>query len=289
MAVNDYYQRIVMPNEDGKTGIVFDGSKASSFSRLNMVLDAKEKADMFYVFPLPKSEEKYDVDTSNYLLTMPIGGYTDIRKFDLTESLSYKGDTFIYKTNARPMPDGHYGMWMNPGNYNMFSYAWVFPSSLQPVYYHCNRKGKWIKNENMIHFVAESGQNDFLFEIHYVRSFKIPTTLEGRKVNFVETMTVHSDTIQVLVSDPDLEDGDIISLNVNGEWKLRNFVLMNAPAKFTFSLGEHKESYIAMHAENLGGVPPNTGMLTILDGKVRKEIVLNSDMGVTQGIILKRE
>lgn len=282
----DYVQKIILPDEDGKNCVLFNISKSTSFSRVNMLLDPKAKDEMLYIFPKPFKQAATADGFEE--LTMPQGGFTSIMRQNIEENLSHNGDTVIYKTKATRNSDGHYGLFMRPGNYNLFSYAWIFPEGLKPVSYSSNRKGHWLTKNNMINFVADTGQNDFLFDIRYVKAFNIPSTLEGRRIDFIQTLTIHSDTIQVLLNDPEVEDGDIISLNVNGEWKLRNFYLTNAPAKFTFVM-LRGENYIAMHAENLGSIPPNTGQLTIIDGTTKKQIILNSDAGKTQGILLKRE
>jgi hypothetical protein len=44
-----------------------------------------------------------------------------------------------------------------------------------------------------------------------------------------------------------------------------------------------------MYAENLGSIPPNTGLLIIQDGEVRNEIRFAGDMQKSSAIILKRK
>lgn len=286
LAKYDYVQKINVLQADGKSTLTFDASKTTSFSRMNMSMDDKGKQNLLYLFPEPLSQ-RFRED-STWLFTMPVGGYTNISRIDLSPHITMRGDTFFYKTNSKLAADNHFGIAMRKGNFNLFSYAWIFPAEFTPVLYKCNRQGKWQAKAGIIHFVAESDQNDFVFEIAYVRTHTIPNTLEGRSVKYVQTMDISSDTVIVIINDPQREDGDIISLNVNGEWKMRNFEVTNAQARFSFAMG-YKENYIALHAENLGIIPPNTAMLTVIDGKVRKQIILNSDAGKTEAILLKRK
>lgn len=283
----DYMLSVFVLQPDGKSSLTLGANKTTSFTQLNLLIGDVAKKESLYLFPLPYKEE-YKAEDSLWKLTMPRGGFTQISQNDLSPNITIKGDTFFFKTNPKPRSDGHYGHYVTKKNINQFSYAWIFPKEFTPITYKSNRKGNWQAKENIIHFVAEAGQNDFLFEIAYVRAHSIPKELEGRPVKFVQSMDIHSDTIQLIINDPQREDGDIISLNVNGEWKMRNLEVTNAQARFTFPMN-HKENYIALHAENLGSIPPNTAMLTIIDGKVRKQVILNSDAGKTEGILLNRK
>lgn len=287
LAKYDYMLTVYVLQADGKTAMALSANKSTSFTQMNMLVNEAGRKEMLYMFPQPYKEEFLKED-SVWKLTMPRGGFTDLTYKDLSPNITMRGDTLIYKTNPKPRSDKHFGHYVTKGNINQFSYAWVFPKEFTPVSYTSNRKGKWQVKPNMIHFVADAAQNDFLFEIVYVRSHSIPANIEGRIVKYVQTMDINSDTVAVIINDPQREDGDIISLNVNGEWKMRNFEVTNAQARFSFAMG-HKENYIALHAENLGTLPPNTAMLTIIDGKVRKQIILNSDAGKTEGILLNRK
>lgn len=283
----DYMLHVFVLQPDGKSALTLGANKTTSFTQLNMLVGDVAKKESLYLFPLPYKEEFIGED-SLWKLTMPRGGFTQISQNDLSPNITVKGDTFFFRTNPKPRSDGHYGHYQTKKAINQFSYAWIFPKEFTPISYKSNRKGNWQTKENIIHFVADGNQNDFLFEIAYVRAHSIPKEIEGRPVKYVQSMDISSDTIQVIINDPQREDGDIISLNVNGEWKMRNFEVSNAQARFSFIL-PYNENYIALHAENTGAMPPNTAMLTIIDGKVRKQIILNSDTGKTEGILLHKK
>jgi hypothetical protein len=44
-----------------------------------------------------------------------------------------------------------------------------------------------------------------------------------------------------------------------------------------------------MYAENLGRIPPNTGLLTLMDGEDRYDIRFSGDFQKNSAIILKRK
>ena len=74
------------------------------------------------------------------------------------------------------------------------------------------------------------------------------------------------------------EDGDIISLNFNGHWILKERKLSKLPLKLIVELNETGENYLLLHAENLGDIPPNTIAVRYYIEGQRKLVVLNSDM-----------
>ena len=77
-------------------------------------------------------------------------------------------------------------------------------------------------------------------------------------------------------------------MSLNGEWIIRNLEVKKCQTTFTIDL-PYEENYLIMKAENLGSSPPNTAAFLISSGDSNKHIVLNSDMGKSEMIVLKRE
>ena len=46
---------------------------------------------------------------------------------------------------------------------------------------------------------------------------------------------------------------------------------------------------LVMHAESLGLIPPNTGLLVIMDGAIRHEIRFEGDMQRSSAVILRKK
>lgn len=79
------------------------------------------------------------------------------------------------------------------------------------------------------------------------------------------------------------EDGDIISLNLNGEWILKDLKVTKTKEKVNIKLSK-KKNILVLHAENLGDQPPNTAAISLYDGSKTQQIILNSDKGTSQAI-----
>lgn len=108
-------------------------------------------------------------------------------------------------------------------------------------------------------------------------------TLENRVVETKDQVNVVSNTITIEVWDHNLIDGDIISLNLNGEWILESYALQKEKKLITLKLTQ-KENTLILHAINLGSSPPNTASMIINDGTNSKTLVLNSDKGKSEAV-----
>ncbi len=108
-------------------------------------------------------------------------------------------------------------------------------------------------------------------------------TLENRVVETKDMINVNSRTVTVEVWDHNLIDGDIISLNLNGEWVLESYALQKEKKVITLNL-RGGENTLILHAINLGSSPPNTASITISDGTNTKTLVLNSDNGKSEAV-----
>ncbi len=115
-----------------------------------------------------------------------------------------------------------------------------------------------------------------------------PTVLEDRKVDYVKIIKVNSPEVLVRVWDNKTEDGDLISLNLNGEWITQNLYLKKKVKTFKVNLRQ-KENFLVLHALNLGRIPPNTAAISIVDGKNKQTLVLSSDLEQSQAISIVYE
>ena len=88
--------------------------------------------------------------------------------------------------------------------------------------------------------------------------------------------------------DDNREDGDSISLYLNGQLLLEHYRVTKEPKEISIPLTQ-TENMVVMVAENLGSTPPNTAALTLIDGEVRKTVVLKSDMGTSEAIKITRK
>lgn len=114
-----------------------------------------------------------------------------------------------------------------------------------------------------------------------------PIVLAERVVEEKARIEVGAKQITVQLWDNKREDGDIISLNLNGKWILKNYRVTNARKTLQLEL-DQPENLLVLHAENLGKMPPNTAAISIDDGSQRKILVLNSDMGKSEALRIVR-
>lgn len=90
---------------------------------------------------------------------------------------------------------------------------------------------------------------------------------------------IQSSTLQVVMAlwDDAVEDGDTISLNINGNWIVQGMPVKKRP-QFISVMLEPGLNKILFIAENEGSIPPNTSMLEIIDGARRRSYKIQTDM-----------
>lgn len=102
--------------------------------------------------------------------------------------------------------------------------------------------------------------------------------LKGREVEDQGTVNIRQKQLTVYLWDSDEIDGDIISLNFNGEWVLQKQRLGRKKLKLTLDILPGEENTLVMYAENVGRIPPNTATLAFFDGQRQHKISLASDL-----------
>ena len=96
---------------------------------------------------------------------------------------------------------------------------------------------------------------------------------EGRRI------TVAEPNFYIEVYDHKRIDGDIISLNYNGEWILKQYELGAERHRIPIVFDpELTDNYLLFYAKNLGREPPNTAAIVISDGHRTQEVILNADL-----------
>ena len=98
-----------------------------------------------------------------------------------------------------------------------------------------------------------------------------------RNAKPVGTVKTNSRQIILALWDDAVEDGDSISLSINGHWVVQAFKVKKQPQfiAVTIDPGPNKLLFVA---NNLGTIPPNTAVLEIIDGKQRKAFMLETDL-----------
>jgi hypothetical protein len=92
------------------------------------------------------------------------------------------------------------------------------------------------------------------------------------------TVSVTNKNVTFNVWDSGQIDGDIISLNVNGNWVLENYTLGATKRAISVTLPSRGYSYVVLYAHNEGSLPPNTAALSINDGTREQNLVLSANL-----------
>ena len=101
---------------------------------------------------------------------------------------------------------------------------------------------------------------------------------------------VASDSVNVDFYDNGEVDGDSISVFYNDKLLGANLMLSTKSIHMNLKLDTTREyNQLAMFANNLGSIPPNTALMLISDGKNRWEVRLTSDLGKTGAVKIKRK
>jgi hypothetical protein len=98
-----------------------------------------------------------------------------------------------------------------------------------------------------------------------------------RTTDSVATITVDTAAIVLELWDAAVQDGDSISLRLNGKWLATGFPVRNAVQKIPIQL-QPGENELLFMADNLGSIPPNTAELRIRYRQQTRTMRLSTDM-----------
>ncbi|MEO1652694.1 MAG: hypothetical protein AAFU64_04040, partial [Bacteroidota bacterium] len=104
-----------------------------------------------------------------------------------------------------------------------------------------------------------------------------------------EQLRVKSDYVKIRIWDHGQQDGDIITLRLNGEIILEKYKIRKKAKELLVPL-KSAANIIELYAHNLGNIPPNTAAIAIYSGdKEIKSLILKSDMHRSEAIKINKE
>jgi hypothetical protein len=110
---------------------------------------------------------------------------------------------------------------------------------------------------------------------------------KDRDIIIINTLEFMEDSVHIEEYDNGVVDGDEITLYVNKSVLFRNKILSDKPLKFDLD-GKIFSTYdLQFHANNLGSMPPNTGLIIISSASERKEVTFASDFSKTSSLRIK--
>ena len=139
------------------------------------------------------------------------------------------------------------------------------------IYYQYNK-------EDFAKFEAGPSGTDFI-KLYESIANKFPPSDSGmrRQAKLVGNITSRSQQLTFAIWDDAVEDGDTISLTINGKWIVQHFPVLKKPQFVTVTL-QPGPNLITFVADNLGSIVPNTSVLEIIDGKKRKSYFIETDL-----------
>ncbi|CAN5700661.1 hypothetical protein BH11BAC3_BH11BAC3_05540 [soil metagenome] len=111
-----------------------------------------------------------------------------------------------------------------------------------------------------------------------------------RKLGSSKEVYFESDSLVLTLYDNGEVDGDTVSVLMNGQMIFAKTLLTEKPNTKTIYIDPSMPDTLmmVMYAESLGSIPPNTGLLIIMDGEKRYEVRFSADLKTNAGILLRR-
>lgn len=115
--------------------------------------------------------------------------------------------------------------------------------------------------------------------------------LTKRNVETIQTVYFKNDSLRFTLYDNGEVDGDTVSVVINGKVFMGKKGLSASPTSETYYItAETGDSLqLIMYAESLGSIPPNTGLLIVMDGTTRHEIRFSADLTKSAAVVFRRK
>ncbi len=109
---------------------------------------------------------------------------------------------------------------------------------------------------------------------------------DGRKISYTKELYFDSEDITVKIWDHGRQDGDIVSIYINGAAVVSKYYLTYYKREFKIKLDPNTTNDLFLYAHNLGDAPPNTVSVEISDGKKSENMILNSDLQSCEAVMI---
>jgi len=112
-----------------------------------------------------------------------------------------------------------------------------------------------------------------------------------RKTEVIRTIDFKSDSLTLVLYDNGIVDGDTVSVVLNDEVIIPKQGLTEQAYRKVIKIppGSGDSLRLVLYAENLGSIPPNSGLLIIEDGSDRYEVSFKGDMKNSSAVQLRRK
>ncbi len=113
--------------------------------------------------------------------------------------------------------------------------------------------------------------------------------INTRAAEVLQTVDIAEDSVILSLYDNGEIDGDTVSVFLNNEQIISKAGLKATAYKKTIMVPKGQSAQLTLFAENLGSIPPNTGLLVIYTGEQRYQIHFASTMSKNAVIVLRRQ
>jgi len=118
----------------------------------------------------------------------------------------------------------------------------------------------------------------------------LPPVVATRKSETIQSLYFHSDSLVLSLYDNGVVDGDTVSVFLNGNPIISKQLLKVSAFKKTIYITPDMDSVeLVLFADNLGSIPPNTGLLTVRDGDQTFNVRFSADLQKNAAILLSRK
>src|SRR5665213_1329600 len=113
--------------------------------------------------------------------------------------------------------------------------------------------------------------------------------IEKRVTKSDQSFYFESDSLLLTLYDNGVVDGDTVTVLMNGNVIFSKAGLSTVANSKTIYITPDMDSVkLVMYAENLGSIPPNTGLMIVNDGDKRYEVRFTADLQTNAAIVLRR-
>jgi hypothetical protein len=110
-----------------------------------------------------------------------------------------------------------------------------------------------------------------------------------RQTEIIDALELSGDSITLSLYDNGEIDGDTVSVFVNNELVVSKVGLKASAYKKTIAIQPGEVIQLTLFAENLGSIPPNTGLLVITTNNERYQIHFSSTLNKNSSVVLRRK
>ncbi|TCZ70488.1 hypothetical protein [Flaviaesturariibacter aridisoli] len=115
-----------------------------------------------------------------------------------------------------------------------------------------------------------------------------PLAFTERQVQTIQNVTLRADSVEIALYDNGLVDGDSVSVYLNGQPLVQHVRLSEHAFRYTVRLKPGVVNELSLMAENLGSLPPNTGLLVLQSGSARYQVYFSADLKTNARILIQK-